>query len=200
MIDKRVAILLLGLGLVVIIAVGVLARTRLAQSDSPAAVPFQQETTARAAFSLAADRAAQWRDDAALAVVSGQQSGREITDGESIEWMFQFFSPAAGQLALVAVSEGEARLLHEKMSPYRIPTLSERDWRVDSDQALETWWEDGGGFLVRRRPSVQVAMQLRVARGASDGEAIWTIVGVDFDQESTFTVDLDAATGARVGE
>jgi hypothetical protein len=197
MTKKQIRLLLLGLNVVVVAAIGVLIYLGPGRSSDAQSITFEG-TTARAAFSSAADRAAQWRDDAALAVVSSQQSGRELQAGENVVWTFQFFSPSTQQRALIAVTEGEARLLRETVSPYQIPTFSKRDWRVDSDQALQTWWENGGSFLVTRRPSAQIVLHLRVPREEPQSSPVWTIVGVDFEQESTFTVEVDAVTGQRL--
>lgn len=192
-------LLLLGLGLILLVVVGVLVYGRLAGQATPSAAagPAGDRVTARQAFAPAAELAAQWQEDARLAVVSGRWLALGMQPGGEIEWAFQFFSPSTQRLALIVVAGEAARLVRESLSPYTVPTFSAEGWRVDSDQALQAWLDRGGSTVVARRPDTDLAMKLRV--GDEGGEyPAWTIVGSVAGTESTFIVVVDGSSGALV--
>jgi len=191
-------LILVGLNLIILTAVGVLAYNRLSGANDSLIVSkaLGQETTARSAFPLAAELAAQWREDAQLASVSGRWAAEMKQQGKD-QWTFQFFSPSASSLALFVVADGEARQVRESLSPYNVPTFSLEEWRVDSDQALQVWWDQGGDYLLERRPDAELAIQLRVPEAGSE-IPVWTIVGMVFEQESVFTVQVDAVDGEPI--
>lgn len=198
---KTLRLMLLGLDVIVVVAVAILAYRNLQQdstSEPSSPMPFSQETTALAALPPAADMATQWQEDAKLISVAGRWTVRDLRQGRSEErWTFQFFSPSSGRLALFAVVDGEARKIHQGDSPYKVPTFSKKTWRVDSDQALQMWWDQGGRYFVERRPDAELAMQLRIPE-ASGEIPTWTVVGMVFEQESVFTVQVDALSGATI--
>ena len=191
--------LLVGLGLVLLAVVGALVYGQLAR---PAALPAVMGAgsggvTARQAFAPATELAVQWQEDVRLAVVSCRWPTVGVYAGGEVEWTFQFFSPSTQRLALVTVAGGVARMVRESVSPYTVPTFSAEAWRVDSDQALQMWWNRGGGSLVARRPDTDLAMQLRVPDDGS-GRPAWTVVGLVVGTETVFTIVVDATSGALV--
>ena len=194
-------LLVLGSLVVLLTVGGVLIYTRsVRMADPTPVVPVGGGSfTARQAFDPAAELAAQWQEDAGLVAVSGRWSAVGTQLGEQVEWAFQFFSPVAQGLAIVAVNEGTARMVHQGVSPYAVPTFSVEEWVVDSDLALQTWWRGGGGGLVARRPDTDLAMQLHVPLGKS-GPPVWTVVGVVPGTETAFTVEIRATDGALVEE
>jgi len=192
--------LLLGLGLILLVVVGALIYGWLA---GPAAPPPVVEVvdggvTARQAFASAAESAAQWQEDAGPATISCHRPAVGVQLGGEVEWAFQFFSPSTQRLALITVAGGAARMVRESVSPYTVPTFSTEEWRVDSDQALQTWWKHGGGSLVARRPDTDLAMELRMPEGGGE-HPVWTVVGLVAGTETAFTVVVDATDGAFVG-
>ena len=192
-------LLMLGFGLSLLVVVGVLVHDRLA---APVAPPPTTEVgdggvTARQAFAPAAELAAQWQEDAHLAAISGRWSAVGMQPGDQVEWTFQFFSPSTQRLAIIVAVGEEARVLREGLSPYMVPTFSTEKWRVDSDEALRTWWESGGSTVVARRPDTDLAVQLHMPDGGGD-HPIWTVVGWVVGTRSAFTVVVDATSGAQV--
>lgn len=192
-------VLLVGLGLVLLAIVGALIYGRTAGSAVPslAAPVAVSSATARQALAPAVELAMQWQADARLAAVSGRWSAVGRQTGGQAEWAFQFFSPSAQRLALIAVAGGTARMVRESLSPYTVPTFSAEEWRVDSDRALQAWWGRGGASLVTRRPDTDLAMQLRVPEEGSR-QPVWTVVGFIADAEIAFTVVVDATNGVVV--
>jgi hypothetical protein len=192
-------LLLLGLSLILLAVVGALVYDR---STGPAALPpaaglADSHVTARQAFAPAAEFARQWREDARLVGVSGRWSAVGTQPGSQVEWAFQFFSPSIQRLALITVAGEGARMVRESVSPYPVPTFSTQEWRVDSDQALWTWWDRGGEDLVARRPDADLAMQLRMPQQGG-GQPAWTVVGSAAGMDTIFTVVVNATGGALV--
>jgi hypothetical protein len=182
-----------------VVVVGVVVYDRLVGPavPAPASGVADDQVTARQAFAPAAGLAGQWQEDARLAVVAGYRPAVGMQAGGQVEWAFQFFSAAAQQLALITVADGRARMVRESVSPYVVPTFSAGEWRVDSNQALQAWWSQGGKTLVARRPDVDVAMQLRVPDGGV-GHPVWTVVGSVAGSETAFTVVVNATDGTLV--
>jgi hypothetical protein len=192
--------LLLGLGLILlVVVVGVLVYGRLVGPvPSPAAAGLAGgQVTARQAFVPAAELAAQWREDACLAAVSGHWPAMGTQPEGEIEWAFQFFSPSTHRLALIVVAGEAARMVRESLSPYTVSTFSAEEWRVDSDEALQAWLDRGGSTVVARRPDTDLAMKLRLPDEGGEHPA-WTVVGSVSGTESTFLVVVDGSSGALV--
>ena len=193
------SLLLLGLSLVLLaVVVGVLIFDRLVQPASPtpeASLPDIQ-ITAHQALAPAVELAGQWQEDARLAAVSGFWSRVGVQMGGQAEWAFQFFSPSTRRVAIVTVADGRTQMVRENTSPYMVATFSAEEWNVDSDQALQTWWNRGGGALVSRRPEIDLAMQLRPLDEGSG--PVWSVVGSTAGTETAFTVVVSAVDGTVV--
>ena len=190
-------LLLFGLGLILLAAVGALIYDRVAgPATLPPAVGLAgSRVTARQALAPAAELAGQWQEDARLAAVFGGWSAVGAQSGAQVEWAFQFFSPSVQRLALVTVADGTARVALDSASPYTVPTFSSRDWRVDSDKALWTWWDHGGEDLVAQHPDADLAMELRLPD--EEGERpVWTVAGLVAGTETVVIVAVDGASGA----
>ncbi len=189
-------LLFLGLGLILLVVVGLLFYGQsVGTSKSSVAVDLPGfGATAGQSFAPAAELAAQWQEDAGLAVVSRHwpEAGKRLAgDGE---WAFQFFSPSTQRLILVTVAGDVASVTRESTSPYSVPTFSAEVWRVDSDQALQAWWERGGSVLLGRRPDADLVMQLRMPEGGGE-HPVWTVAGFA-GTENVIAVKVDGADGA----
>jgi hypothetical protein len=192
---------LAAIGLVLIVAMGLLAYGQLTNSQSgPTAVTELTVggDTARRAYASAAEMAAQWQQDARLAGVSGQLPAVGRRTGNEVEWGFQFFSPATQEMALVAVNDGQARMVRPPMlSPYKLTTFSPDEWLVDSDRALQTWWERGGDSMVRQYAQVDAVMRLRASKERG-GQPVWVIAGVVVGKNTTLAISVNAVDGSVV--
>jgi hypothetical protein len=192
---------LTAIGLALIVALGLLAYGQLANSASrPAGTTSLAVSgdTARQAYAPAVELAVQWQQDARLASVSGQALAIGKKSGNEVEWGFQFFSPSTQRLAVVAVSGGEARMVRPPtLSPYKLSTFSPDEWPIDSDQALQTWWERGGYSMVKQYAQVDAAMQLRISEELGS-QPVWVIAGVAANQNTTLTILVNASDGSLV--
>ncbi|HEY72458.1 MAG: hypothetical protein DRJ03_24135 [Chloroflexi bacterium] len=192
-------LLMLGLGLILLVVVGLLFYGQSARSSAPRPMAGLAGfgSTARQSFAPAAELAAQWQADAGLASVSRHwpEAGGQLS-GEG-EWAFQFFSPSTSRLALVTVTGETASMTRESASPYSVPTFSAAEWQVDSDQALQAWWERGGSTLLARRPGADLVMQLRVPEGGGN-RPVWTVAGFVAGTEIVISVAVDGTDGTMV--
>lgn len=192
---------LTAIGLALIVALGLLVYGQLTNSASRPAETTDLAVsgdTARRAYGPAAELAAQWQQDARLASVSGQALAIGKKSGNEVEWGFQFFSPSTQELTLVAVSGGEARMVRPPMlSPYTLSTFSLDEWLIDSDQALQTWWERGGYSMVKQYTQVDAAMQLHISKELGS-QPVWVIAGVAANKNTTLTIFVNASDGSLV--
>lgn len=191
--------LLLGVGLILLVVVGLLFYGQLAGPAAFSSVTglASYGVTARQALAPAAEFAAQWREDAQLAVASCHRRAVGRQPEAEIEWAFQFFSPATQRLALVTVAGGKARMVREGLSPYVVPTFSTEEWLVDSDQALQVWWDRGGSTVLEQRPDTDLAMELRVSDEGGE-YPVWIVAGLVEGAENAFIVRVNATNGALV--
>ena len=176
---------------------GVVAFDRLnpstASEPAPNGVPV--EPTAREAFESVSELARRWQEDAELIGARAHCRGDVIARGGQVEWAFQFFSPATRRLALFAADEGQVRQIRDRLSPYVVPALSVDRWEIDSDEALDKWLREGGGYLSTRRPDAEITMRLHRSRGGHAGP-VWAISGAAPNQASSLVVLIDAFDGA----
>ena len=74
----------------------------------------------------------------------------------------------------------------------RVQALPLNQWRIGSAQALQTWWERGGGDFVRQHNRVSLSLKLRVEpRGT---RSLWTVVGSAFEQHWVVQIDSNDGT------
>ncbi|MBN1977296.1 MAG: hypothetical protein JW918_07840 [Anaerolineae bacterium] len=189
------------IGLALIVALGLLAYGQLTNSASRPTGTTDlalSGDTARRAYAPAVELALEWQQDARLASISGQALSIGKKSGNEVKWGFQFFSPSTQELALVAVSGGEARMVRPPMlSPYKLSTFSPDEWRIDSDQALQTWWERGGYSMVKQYTQVDAAMQLRISEELGS-QPVWVIAGIAANKNTTLTIFVNASDGSLV--
>ena len=183
---------ILGLAFIAALGISVLVLwpgMKPAEGGNPAGfpLPLPQEPTARQAYRAAQEAARAWQTDAQPATLAAhwrQTRGRWPSQST---WTVQFYSPATGRMAVVVVEAGRARLLQETITPYPLPTWAEDRWRVDSPQALEVWWAEGGADFLARHPQAEVAIQLGPA-GPADPRPVWTVTAVAGNQVHTLSI------------
>lgn len=150
-------------------------------------LPLPRQPTAWQAYHLAKEVALAWQADARPVALSAQWRpvrGRWPTQNV---WTVQFYSSAAGRIALIAVEGGRARLLQEMVSPYPLPTFAVAEWQIDSPQALETWWAGGGRDFLARHTGAEIALQLKRADEA-DERPVWVVTATAGRQVHTVRI------------
>lgn len=158
----------------------------------PPAFLLEEQAQARTVLPVAQEEALRWRSDAQLAAVGIVWD--DLGPGGALKrdrWTFQFYSPAAQQIAVIRVVDGQAQQVRTGLLPNRLPVVSLDQWQVDSAQALQTWWERGGAKFVRGHPRVSISLKLRPEPGGT--RPVWTVAGSATDQH--WTVQLSSSDG-----
>jgi hypothetical protein len=189
-----------GLMIFILVVFGILLfKLRVPESSStvspPPAFLLEEQAQARTAFPVAQQEAQRWQQDAQLAAVGIVLD--DLGPGGVLKrdrWTFQFYSPSKQQMAVIRVSDGEAQQLRTGLLPNRLPVLSLDQWQVDSGQALQTWWTQGGGSFVQGHPHVSISLKLRPEPGGT--RPVWTVAGSASDRH--WTVQLDSGDGKVV--
>jgi hypothetical protein len=196
---RRLLLASLGLALLFVVGLAVLGQVNRSPRLPPVTGLAAVGTTAREAYAPAVEVATQWQEDAALVAASCQRFAVGMESAGEVEWSFQFCSPSSQRMALITVIDEDAQMVRESLSPYTLTPLAVEEWRVDSDQAFQVWWEHAGSDLVDRRPDADVMMQLRMADEETQADIpVWVVVGTLADAENLFVVGLSAANGAII--
>jgi hypothetical protein len=141
--------------------------------------------TARSAYAVAQETALKWREDAYLTSASALwPKATTDTFREPAAWNYQFYSPSAGKVNIIAVQGGEATSLRQSYAPYILSAISVETWQVDSPQALVAWLNAGGGYFLRGRTLVDVHATLRY--DGQGGQTMWYVTGLDSGGEDSF--------------
>lgn len=183
---------LLGLAFVLALGIAILIMTPVMRGAengyrAVSSLPLPTEPTARQAYSLAKDVARAWQPDVRPVGLSAQWRPIRGRWPTQTVWAAQFYSPAAGQIALVLVEGGRARRLQEIPALYPPATFAEEQWRVDSPKALEIWWAHGGERFFAWRSNVEVTARLQPA-GTHDPDPVWSITAVVGEQAQAVTL------------
>lgn len=159
----------------------------------PPAFLLEEGAQARTAFPVAQQEAATWQADASLSSLGVVWD--DLGPGGVFKrdrWTFEFYSPSQQRMAVIRVTDGKAERLRTALLPNRLPALPFDQWQVDSTQALQTWWERGGGDFVRQHTQVSISLKLRMEPNGT--HALWIITGSSSDQHLVVQIDSEDGT------
>lgn len=186
-----------GLMLFILIVFGILLfQLRVPETPSTSPPPsflLEEAAQARTVFPIAQQEALRWQQDAQLA--SAGIVWNDLGPGGILKrdrWTFQFFSPSRRQMAIIRVRDDKAQRLRTTLLPNRLSVLPLDQWQVNSTQALQTWWEHGGGTFVQKHSYVSISLKLRLEPGGT--RPLWVVVGSS--SGSHWIVQLDSSNGA----
>ena len=149
--------------------------------------------SARSLYPRADQAARSWQADAQLVSATASWSFARVDDfSQPIDWTFQFYSPGTGQLYVVSVDEAQALPITSQLSPYSLPAVSPEAWRVDSQEGLSTWLNQGGAAFLKAHSVVDVSARLH---HSADGRLVWSVVGMVRDSQVFHLVRVDAESG-----
>ncbi len=151
--------------------------------------------SARQAYELAEAAALAWQPDARPATVSAHWRPRQGGWSSKVIWTFQFYSPSNRRLVVIVVDKGLTQLLQESLSPYELPTFDVERWQVDSQEAVQIWWNNGGGAFHTTHSGVDLVARLQASE-AGDGRPVWRVTGIAGGQVKQ--VKVDGVTGERL--
>jgi hypothetical protein len=185
-----------GLLLFILVIFGILLfQLRVPEQRStppPPAFLLEEGAQARTVLPIAQQEALRWQEDAQL--TSAGVVWDDLGPGGILKrdrWTFEFYSPSQQRMAVIRVIDGEAQLLRTALLPNRLQPLPFDQWQVDSTQALQTWWERGGGDFVRRHTHVSISLKLRIV--PPDPRLLWIVAGSSTDQH--WVVQMNSGDG-----
>lgn len=186
-----------GLCLFILLLFGILLFQLRVPETGPARIQppsclFEGAVPVRMALPVAQDLAARWESDAYLVSAEAVWNDLRRTRGCD-HWTFHFYSPQAHGMAVVRVAGGAGRLIRQGLAPNPLPPLPMEDWAVDSDQALQSWWEQGGSAFIGRHLSPTVGLKIRRGAGPDGARPLWTVAGLT--SESHWVVQVDGSSG-----
>jgi hypothetical protein len=152
--------------------------------------------TAQLAFVAAQRTAVSWQADATLlnATATWPQglSTQDLRTGETT-WGFTFYSPTAGQTALLSVIENEASIIMK--SPAQSPShlIIPTSWNLDSVDAMDLFLQQGGTDFMASEGITALSMTLTADKG--DGRIQWHIQLAATQSLRTLTMNIDATSG-----
>jgi hypothetical protein len=161
----------------------------------PPAFLLEQEAQARTMLPHAEQEARKWQEDAALSSVGTVWD--DLGPGGILKrnrWTFEFYSPAQQQMAVIRVSDGQAKRLRTALLPNDLVAFPLDQWQVASTQALQTWWERGGGDFVNQHPHVAISLKLRMEPKGT--RPLWVVAGSSSGQH--WVVQVDSRDGTVV--
>jgi len=168
----------------------------LPPTPAPPAFLLTDEARARTVLPIAQQEALRWREDAQLS--SAGIVWDDLGPGGILKrdrWTFEFYSPSQQRMVLIRVVDGQPQRLRTALLPNHLPELPLERWQVDSAQALQTWWERGGGDFVRRHTRMSISLKLRVEPQGT--RLLWIVAGSSSGQH--WVVQIDAEDGTVLG-
>ncbi len=110
-----------------------------------------------------------WLEDARMVNCQTSYSSlQEMNEG----WTFQMYSPSKQVLAIIILQGKEPRLLREIAALYPQTALPLSDWVMDSQDAMSTWWKNGGSTIWGREDSEGVHLFLGLNTKA---QMVWQV-------------------------
>jgi hypothetical protein len=155
-------------------------------------LPLPGGQTARAAHATLQRWMTRWAGDATL--LSASASLLKSGQGEGV-WTFLIYSPRKRKLALVSVRNAEVVILREQPALYPQTPLPPPAWSIDSDEAINRWWQ-ASGRSTWLGASAQ-SLHIRLGRGQADAPT-WQITILDIKGELIELWEIHADTGERV--
>jgi hypothetical protein len=146
----------------------------------------------RVAYERALAQALTWQPDVRVvgATTSWQLAAGDHLTLERPAWSFSFYSPAVGQVQILAVDERGAQAV--ALQPVHTPPQHvTADWGVNCDDLLLTFLSYGGKAFMSAHPKANIHVQLK--RGEAN-RSIWYVTAVDPVARQSWMVGIDAQT------
>jgi hypothetical protein len=149
--------------------------------------------SAKSLYASALQSAQVWQPDATLVSASTSWPFAKIDALSSpADWTFQFYSPRTHGIYVINVSETLVTPVRETLSPYPMSGLSNEEWQLDSNQALNAWLSGGGGDYLLEHPVVDISARLVRSQ---EGAAVWAVIAADRQSDDVYSVSIDASSG-----
>ncbi len=150
--------------------------------------------TALAAYAMAQRAVQDWHSDAVLLNASAtwprSANANELGKGLA-NWAYTFYSPGNNSITLVSVRGDDARRLSESVYNQPAAPLDAGGWRLDSQQAVQVFLNNGGAqFLQEQGPST-LLMQLTT----SEAQVTWFLSLYAEGSGRSYSMRINATTG-----
>lgn len=152
--------------------------------------------TAKTAYRLALKPAQKWQQDVSMVAISTYWPAAAIDNlGQAQGWDLRFYSPGRQRLYFTIVTTGQQVLgrAHLGKLRYPPPLIDPAQWLIDSDEAIRTWANKGGGVFIKNFPGSRVEAILRQDPGRA--RPVWDMLGISADQSQVFYLAIDATNG-----
>lgn len=171
---------------------GVLAESAPQRSLRPPAVGNGQ--SAKQAYATLTKWTTEWASDAAIVSCTTSYSRY---DRRSDAWQFQVYSAEGERIVAVRVQGSDVTVLRETAALFKQQTVPLADWTLDSDDAVQAWWRNGGEETWRR-PEAE-ALHLRLGSSRT-GQLTWQMTVTYQETEALSFWEIGAADGALISQ
>jgi hypothetical protein len=158
-------------------------------------IPFAGNS-AKIAYSSALTKAQEWQEDVEMVAVASRWSNATAQGlGQTENWDFRFYSPEHQRIffAVVTADQPTAGRAHLYKVKNDLCLINSADWVIDSNDAISTWVNNGGGVFLKNFPENQVEVLLHQMPGQD--RPVWDIIAVNADQSQAFYLTIDATNG-----
>lgn len=147
--------------------------------------------SARSAYEVAAVTAREWTLDAQLlsATASWPAGSAPFAPGAA-GWGFQFYSAAQQSTALIAVSDGQARIVRSNKATTSLAPLNIDGWLVDSPQIIESVMAEGGQQFLEHNNAAALILTLNLV-----DQFQWKVRLIDTETNKSFQMTINPASG-----
>lgn len=147
--------------------------------------------SARSAYKVAAATAREWTSDAQLlsATASWPAGSAPFAPGAA-GWGFQFYSAAQQSTALIAVSDGQARIVRSNKTTTDLAPLNIDGWLVDSPQIIESVMGEGGQQFLEHNNAAALILTLNLV-----DQFQWKARLIDAESNKRFQMTIDPTSG-----
>ncbi|MFZ0546171.1 MAG: hypothetical protein WAM60_12070 [Candidatus Promineifilaceae bacterium] len=193
--------ILLAILLIFIAVLGVIFWLQPGNSNRAGSVPVAPTSpfagqTAIEAFLYAQAEAVKWQPDAGLLKASAtwpQGTSRETLLQGKTSWDFTYYSPASQMTAVVSVVNEEATLGSTHSSTKALAAMDSSNWRVDSQEAILSLLNSGGGQFIDQNGVSTLTASLSYK--TEENRTEWFLSLFSVSNGNSYTALIDATSG-----
>ncbi len=163
-------------------------------NPQPAPNSNSNSKTALAAYAVAQRAVQDWHSDAVLLNASAtlplSVNANGLGQGVA-NWAYTFYSPGNNMITLVSVRGDEARRLSESAYKQQAAPLGVGGWRLDSQQAVQVFLNNGAAQFLQEQGASTLLMQLTT----SEAQVTWFLSLHDEGSGRSYSMRINATTG-----
>lgn len=165
-----------------------------AVSSSRPAQSSSDGKTALVAYAIAQRALQDWHSDAVLLNASAtwprSANANELGQGLA-NWAYTFYSPSNNSITLVSVRGDDAKRLSESVYSQPAAPLDAGGWRLDSQQAMQLFLNNGGAQFLQEQGASTLLMQLTT----SEAQVTWFLSLYAEGNGRSYSMRINATTG-----